>query len=49
MDRQNVFKLLAEFFMDSFREDSVGVGDWVAQGGDDIDELISILKEEGFV
>ena len=43
MDQNKVNKILAEFFRDSLREDAAGVGDWFAQGGDDIEEFIAEL------
>lgn len=40
-----VDRTLAEFFRDSFAEDPVGVGDWCAQGGHDVDQLMVEIDE----
>lgn len=37
--------LLCEFFLDEFREDAAGVGDWLAQGGQDPDEVITSVQD----
>jgi hypothetical protein len=42
--QQDVFyTTLAEFFRDSFSEDPIGVGDWLAQSGQDVDTFIAEL------
>ena len=35
---------LAKFFLEEFASDAAGVGDWVAQGGIDIDHLVEQVK-----
>lgn len=40
-----VVKKLIDFFQDSFSEDLVRVGDWVAQGGDDFDKFYDDIQE----
>jgi hypothetical protein len=44
MSKEEVYRILVEFFLDSFREDPSGVGDWFAQGGNDIDEFYEIVS-----
>ncbi len=46
MSKDDVYRILVEFFMDSFREDPSGVGDWFAQGGNDIDAFYEIVSNE---
>lgn len=41
MNRNDVVRILIEFFRDSFAEDPAGVGDWFAQGGNDIDTFVA--------
>jgi hypothetical protein len=41
VNRDDVLRILVEFFRDSFEDDAVGVGDWFAQGGNDIDAFIA--------
>ena len=36
-------KTLAEFFRDMFAEDPIGVGEWLAQGEQDVDAFIATL------
>ena len=43
MSRNEVICLLIEFFKESFREDAIGVGDWFAQGGQDIDAFMDAI------
>jgi hypothetical protein len=40
MNRDDVLRLLVEFFRDQMNEDPIGVGDWFAQGGNDIDAFV---------
>lgn len=47
--KDDLIKDLIEFFLDSFSEDAVGVGDWLAQGEWGIDafyEGVQKLKKE---
>ena len=44
MNRDNVTSILVEFFREEFAEDPAGVGDWFAQGGNDIDAFIGELN-----
>lgn len=44
MNKDDFYAALAEFFRDSFAEDPLGVGDWLAQGGTDVDEFVSELN-----
>lgn len=44
MDDASLIRLLAQFFVDEFREDAAGVGDWLAQGGQDADELVPRIQ-----
>jgi hypothetical protein len=42
-----VIDVLAEFFQDSFKDDPLGVGDWLAQNGTSADlfvELVAALR-----
>lgn len=42
-----VISVLAEFFQDSFKDDPIGVGDWIAQGGTNVDlfvEMVALLR-----
>lgn len=43
MNRGEFYQTLAEFFRDSFAEDAAGVGEWLAQSGQDVDEFIQEL------
>ncbi len=43
MNRDDFYAILASFFRDSFEEDPMGVGDWLAQGGQDVDRFIQEL------
>lgn len=45
MNRDDFYAILAEFFRDSLAEDAAGVGDWLAQGGHDVDVFISELNQ----
>ena len=38
-----VVSVLAEFFQDSFKDDPVGVSDWLAQGGTSVDLFIDMV------
>jgi hypothetical protein len=40
----HIVKLLAEFFLEDFSQDAAGVGDWLAQGGEDADEIIPKVR-----
>lgn len=39
MEREQVIKLLAEFFLDTFSEDAGDVANWWSQGDLDMDKL----------
>ena len=43
MSASEVILLLIEFFKKSFHEDAIGVGDWFAQGGQDIDAFVDTI------
>lgn len=43
--RAVVIDILAEFFQDSIKEDPIGVGDWLAQGGTSADLFIEMVEE----
>ena len=45
MDKDDALRILIEFFRDSFNEDAAGVGDWFAQGGNDIDEFVALIDK----
>jgi hypothetical protein len=45
MDKNEVIKTLVEFFLDQFAEDASGVGEWVAQGGQDVDAFYEAVLE----
>lgn len=45
MNRDDVIRILIEFFRESFAEDGLGVADWLAQGGNDIDAFIREIDE----
>jgi hypothetical protein len=40
MNQDDFLQILAEFFRDSFAEDPAGVGEWLAQGGTDVDAFV---------
>lgn len=46
MNRDELLTILAEFFRDTFADDPIGVGDWFAQNGDDIDAFVAVLNKE---
>lgn len=41
--RKTVIDVLAEFFQDSFDDDPMGVGDWLAQNGTSVDLFIELV------
>lgn len=43
MNRDDFYNNLATFFRDEFATDPVGVGDWLAQGGIDVDAFVAEL------
>lgn len=43
-DREELVKLLCEFFLDGFSEDAISVGDWLAQSGHDTDVVVPAVK-----
>ena len=43
--RTSVIDVLAEFFQDSFKEDPMGVGDWLAQNGTSVDLFVELVRE----
>ena len=43
MSRSEVIYLLIEFFKESLREDAISVGDWFAQGGQEIDAFVDTI------
>lgn len=45
MNRDDFYAVLAAFFRDAFQEDPAGVGDWFAQGGNDIDAFVRELDQ----
>lgn len=45
MTRDQLIGLLCEFFEDQFNEDAIGVGDWLAQGDNDADEVFEAVQE----
>jgi hypothetical protein len=44
MSKDEVIKTLAEFFMDAFADDPGGVGEWLADSGQDADEFYEAAK-----
>lgn len=44
MTNDQVIALLCEFFIDEFQEDAIGVGYWLAQGGQDADVVYPAVK-----
>ena len=45
MTDQVITQTLVEFFVEAFAEDPVGVGDWLAQGGQDVDQFLKDLEQ----
>lgn len=45
MNKDALLKVLAEFLLDELEKDADGVEDWLAQGAEDIDEVLSAAKE----
>lgn len=39
-----VMKTLVEFFLEEFSEDGCGVGEWLAQNGQDVDDFVLAVK-----
>lgn len=44
MNRDDFYRTLAEFFRDEFRSDPVGVGDWLAQCGQDVEAFCAEMN-----
>ena len=44
MNRDDFYRTLAEFFRDEFQSDPVGVGDWLAQREQDVDQFVSEIN-----
>lgn len=44
MNMDEFYATLAEFFRDSFQEDPAGVGEWLAQSGQDVDAFMAELE-----
>lgn len=44
MNKNEVIKTLAEFFMSEFENDAMGVSDWLAQSGQDADEFVAMVQ-----
>jgi hypothetical protein len=43
--KTDVVDVLAEFFQDSFKDDPVGVGDWLAQNGTSVDLFVQLVAQ----
>ena len=44
MTKEKICDVLAEFFLDAFRDDATGVAEWIAQGDVDVDEFVKAVK-----
>ena len=44
MDSERLAKILAEFFLDSLREDAGDVGHWCAQGDESPDDIVEAIN-----
>jgi hypothetical protein len=44
MIENELIRLLCEFFEDSFHDDPTTVGDWLAQGSNDVDATIKAIR-----
>lgn len=45
MTDNKVIETLAEFFLDGFAEDAAGVGEWLAQSGQDVDNFYPAVEK----
>lgn len=45
MDKNEVIRTLVEFFLDQFAEDASGVGEWIAQGEQDVDAFYEAVLD----
>jgi hypothetical protein len=44
MDERSLAMMLAEFFLDSLREDAGDVENWCSQNGDSVDDIVADIK-----
>lgn len=44
MTEEHLNKILAEFFLDSCREDAADVDNWCIQGVDSIDDIVDAIQ-----
>ena len=44
MDRENLLRQLAEFFLDSLREDAGDVENWCVQGERSVDDIVAAIE-----
>ena len=42
---ENLLRALAEFFLDSLREDAADVANWCEQRGDDVDDIARDIEQ----
>ena len=45
MDKDNLVSALAEFFLDSVREDAGDVDNWCSQGESSVDDIVDGIKK----
>lgn len=45
MDKQNLLRTVAEFFLDSLREDAADVDNWCEGRGDSVDEIVADIEK----
>lgn len=45
MDKQTLTKTLAEFFLDSLRQDAEDVANWCEQSGDNVDDIVADIEK----
>lgn len=44
MSQQDLLRVLAEFFLDSLREDASDVDNWCSQGDSSPDEIVALIE-----
>ena len=44
MNKENLLRALAEFFLDSLREDAADVDNWCEQRGDSVDDIVADIE-----
>ena len=44
LDKEKLLRSLAEFFLDSLREDAEDVNNWCIQGENGVDEIVNAME-----